>query len=57
MARSTSFTVDEDKIVLHPLDEVVLEAPFDNLVEEVRSNKLVHVCTWKRVCKGLESMR
>jgi hypothetical protein len=46
--------VDKDKIVLHPLNEVVLEASFDNLVEEVGSDKLVHICTRKRVGKWLE---
>lgn len=53
MVRSTSFPVNEDKVIFNPLNKVVLEPTFYDLVEEVRSNQLVDVRTRKPVSKGL----
>ena len=41
------------KILLDPGDEVVLESTFDRLMEEVRSEQLVNICTREVGCKWL----
>jgi hypothetical protein len=42
MPSSTGLAVFEDEKVLNPLDEVVLEPTFYNLMEEVRCDEFVN---------------
>lgn len=43
----------QDKIFANPLHQVILEAPLDHLVKEIRSNELMYVRTREIVCKEL----
>jgi hypothetical protein len=41
------------QIIAHPLDQMVLEGPFDDLMEEVESKHLVYIGTRKSICERL----
>ena len=51
------FPVNKDQIIFNPLNQVVFETTFYNLVEEIWCDELVDVGTWKRVSEWLESER
>ena len=44
------------KVLIHPLNEVVLEHSFDELVEQVRSDKFIYICVQKVLCERLSDM-
>ena len=42
------------KVLTHPLNKVVLEHPFNELMEQVRSDELVDIGVGKVFCERLE---
>jgi hypothetical protein len=42
-----------DKIIMHPLYKVVLEYTLNKLVEQIRSEKLMNISTWKFMSEWL----
>jgi len=38
-------------VLCHPVDEVVLKRPFDELVKEIGGEKFVDVCTGEIICE------
>jgi len=41
------------KMLTHPIDEVILENSFDELMEDVRSYQFINICMGKMVRKWL----
>jgi len=52
---SFAFTVGEFQVFFHPIYEVVLKSSFDELVQDIRGDKLVYIGMGKIICKWLES--
>jgi hypothetical protein len=47
------FSMLENKVLIHPCDNMILERAFDNLMKKVRQQKLVNIGTRKIVRKWL----
>ena len=50
----TSSAMYSDQVLLHPRNKVVLERPFDDLMEEVRCYKLMDICAWEVISEWLK---
>jgi hypothetical protein len=50
---SATLTMNFLQILLNPLHKVVLETPFDNLVQQIRHHHLIDVCAWELESEGL----
>jgi hypothetical protein len=48
------FSVDALKILTHPLNEMILEGPFDDLMEKIRGEDFMDVCARKVCCERLQ---
>jgi hypothetical protein len=46
--------MDVLKILSYPFNEMVLEGPFDDLVEKIRGEQFMDVRAWKMCCKRLK---
>lgn len=44
-----------DQVLFNPVDEMVFECPFDDLVEKIGGKQFVYVCPGKVSCKRLQS--
>jgi hypothetical protein len=47
------FTMFFDEVLPNPFNEVVFEGAFDQLMENIRGQELVNVCSWKIVGEWL----
>ena len=50
----TSLAMCSDQVLLHPCNKVVLEHPFDDLMEEVWCYKLMDICMWEVISEWLK---
>lgn len=47
-------TMFVDKVLLNPCDDVILERPFDQLVEDIGGNEFINIGTRKVLRKWLD---
>jgi hypothetical protein len=47
--------VRDFEIIFNPYHKMIFERPFDDLVEKVRGEKFVYICTWEVGCERLMS--
>ena len=50
----TSLAMYSNQVLLHPHNKMVLERPFDDLMEEVWCYKLMDICTWEVISEWLK---
>jgi hypothetical protein len=50
-----SRSIDEEDVVLNPLNKMVFKDPLDYLVQQVRRQELMHVSMWKAICEWLRA--
>jgi hypothetical protein len=48
-----SITIFCNEILSDPRNEVVLEGPFDQLMENIRGQEFMNVCSRKMICERL----
>lgn len=44
------------KVLAHPVDEVIFEDPFDELMKEIGGYQFIDICVGKMVCKRLAEL-
>jgi hypothetical protein len=50
------WTVVSVDVLLHPFDEVILERPFDDLMQDIGSNKAMYISTRKVIREWLAQL-
>ena len=48
------FAIGMVQVFIDPRHDVILEDTFDELVEEIRRQEFMNICTWKSMCEWLE---
>jgi hypothetical protein len=51
------FAISQNNIILDPCHQMVLEDPFDELVQDIGGDQFMDVGSWKIFCKGLLKVR
>jgi hypothetical protein len=46
-----------NEVFFHPSYEVILKGPFNDLMEEIRSDELMYIGSWEVICEGLNLVR
>lgn len=52
-----SSPMGNNEVFFHPSYEVILKGSFNDLMEEIRSDELVYISSWKVICEGLNLIR
>ena len=53
--KGSSVTMLALEVLMNPHHDVILESTFYHLVEKIRGNQLMDVCTGKSICKRLQN--